>query len=45
MLYVIFQVVGCEELAGPEEEEIGAGSPTNMEEVLGVSKGNRPALL
>ena len=45
--YVIcnFQVVGCEKLAGPEEEEIRAGSPTNMEEVLGLSEGNRPALL
>ena len=40
-----FQVVGCEKLAGPEEEEIRAGSPTNMEEILGVSEGNRPALL
>ena len=45
MLYVIFQVVGCEKLAGPEEEEIRAGSPTDMEEVLGLSEGNRPALL
>ena len=39
------QVAGGEELAGPEEEEVGAGSQENMEEVLGVSEGNHPTLL
>ena len=39
------QVAGGEELAGPEEEEAGAGSQENMEEVLGVSEGNHPTLL
>ena len=38
-------MVGGQELAGPEKEEAGAGSQENMEEILGLSEGNHPALL
>ena len=41
----IFQMVGGEELADPQEAEVGAGTTPEVEAVLGVSKGNRPALL
>ena len=39
------QVAGGEELAGAEEEEVGAGSKTHMEEVLGLLEGNRHTFL
>ena len=40
-----FQVVGGEELAGPEEKEVGAGPEKNVEEILGLFEGHGSAFL
>ena len=38
-------MVGGEELVDPQEAEVRAGATPEVEAVLGVSQGNRPALL
>lgn len=39
------QVADGEELADPQEEESGAGTQADLEEILGVPQGHHVALL
>lgn len=38
-------MAGREELAGSQEEEVGAGSTQEVEAVLGLSEGDGPLVL